>query len=394
VISTLQTPEPTVERRRAINLLGVPGSDNDAEKLRLLLVTPDFPPSTGGIAVLMERLVSNLPNSATRVITFGQPDADVWDRESGLDVRRVASVDARRQLSIPVLNACASIEMARYRPQVLLSGHVVASISALATRRLHRAPLVQYVHADEFRVREKLTGRAVRLADATIAVSFYTREMALAAGADPARVHVIPPGVDVPAPVGAARQGRPTLLTVASFISERKGHDVILRALPAIKEAVPDVRWVTIGDGPLRGPIEAQAKAEGLGDRVEFLGRVDDAVRDEWLDRAHAFCMPSRVPPGGTGGEGFGIVYLEAGAHSLPVIAGNVAGALDAVIGGETGLLVNPEDPAAIAAAAIELLTDRERAEKMGAAGRANAEAHAWSRIGPRVEDLLRETAG
>jgi phosphatidyl-myo-inositol dimannoside synthase len=371
----------------------VPGPDSSAEKLRLLLVTPDFPPSTGGIAVLMERLVSNLPNSATRVVTFGQPGAAEWDREAGLDVHRVASVETRRQLSIPVLNARASLELARYRPQVLLSGHVVASIGALATRRLYRAPLVQYVHADEFRMREGLTGRAVRLADATIAVSSYTRDMALAAGADPAKVHVIPPGVDVLPPSAVEREGRPTILTVASFISERKGHDVILRALPAIAERVPEVQWVTIGDGPLRPAIEAQARAEGLADRVQFLGRVDDEVRDGWLDRAQVFCMPSRVPPGGTGGEGFGIVYLEAGAHGLPVIAGNVAGALDAVIGGETGFLIDPEDPAAIAGAALAVLTDPAKAKEMGAAGRRNAEAHAWSRIGPRVEELLRATA-
>jgi phosphatidylinositol alpha-1,6-mannosyltransferase len=341
----------------------------------------------------MGQLVSNLPNSTTRVITFGQPGADAWDRASGIDVRRVASVDARRQLSVPVLNARASLEIARYRPDVLLSGHVVAGISALVTRRLYAAPLVQYVHADEFRVREKLTSRSVRHAAATIAVSSYTRDMALAAGADPFRVHVIPPGVDVPSAATAKREGRPTLLTVASFISPRKGHDVILRALPAIREAVPDIQWVTIGDGPLRGGIEAQAEAEGLADCVRFLGRVDDAERDGWLDKADVFCMPSRVPPGGAGGEGFGIVYLEAGAHGLPVIAGNVAGALDAVVGGQTGLLIDPEDPVAVAAAAIELLLDRKKAEKMGAAGRINAEAHAWSRIGPLVEDLLRGIA-
>lgn len=358
----------------------------------MLLATPDFPPSTGGIAVLMGRLVRNMPGAQTRIVTFDQPGAAEWDRSSDLDVQRVASVEMRRQLSVPLLNARMLFETARFRPDAILSGHVVASIAALAFRRAVRAPLVQYVHADEFRMRERLTGRAVRAADATIAVSAYTRDMALAAGATAERVHVIPPGVDLPSAPSAGRDGRPTLLTVASFISRRKGHDVILDALPAIRQAVPDVRWVAIGDGPLRAEMEAKARAGGLDGVASFLGRVDDRERDRWLDSAHVFCMPSRVPRGGTGGEGFGIVYLEAGAHGLPVIGGNVAGALDAVRDGETGLLIDPADPATVAAAAVELLSDRDRAERLGAAGRAHAEAHAWSRIGPRVERLLRET--
>jgi phosphatidylinositol alpha-1,6-mannosyltransferase len=370
-----------------------PDIDPDGSGPRVLLVTPDFPPSTGGIAVLMDRLVRNTPGLGTRVVTFAQPGGAELDRELGMDVRRVAAVDMDRRLSIPLLNARALWEARRFRPDLLLSGHVVASIAFLEMRRVLRVPLVQYVHADEFRVRERVAARAVRGADATIAVSRYTREMALAAGADARRVHVIHPGVDLPAESSAQRDGRPTLLTVASFISPRKGHDVILRALPLIRDSVPDVLWVAIGDGPLRPEIERDAGAAGLEDSVEFLGRVDDRERNHWLDQAHVFCMPSRVPDVGTGGEGFGIVYLEAGAHGMPVIGGRVAGALDAVIDGETGLLVDPADHTAVAAAAIELLYDRGRAERLGANGRRNAEEHAWPRIGARIEALLRETA-
>ena len=128
----------------------------------------------------------------------------------------------------------------------------------------------------------------------------------------------------------------------------------------------------------------------GVGDAVSLLGRVDDAERDGWLDRSSVFCMPSRVPPGGLGGEGFGIVYLEAGAHELPVVAGNVAGALDAV-DGETGILVDPADHRAVAAALIRVLSDPKLASRLGKAGREHAEAHAWPRIAARVEALVEE---
>jgi glycosyltransferase involved in cell wall biosynthesis len=102
--------------------------------------------------------------------------------------------------------------------------------------------------------------------------------------------------------------------------------------------------------------------------------------------------MPSRLPPDG-GGEGFGIVYLEAGLHALPVVAGNVAGALDAVVDGETGLLVDPTDHVAVADAISSLILDPELAERLGRAGERRAREHSWPVIARRVEDLLLEVA-
>jgi len=361
--------------------------------LRVLLVTPDFPPSTGGIAVLMGHLVRSAPALDIRVVALGEDGGDELDRAEGFDTRRVADVGMRRPLSVPILNGRMLYEARRFRPDVILSGHVVAGIAALPLQRQLGAPVVQYVHADEVRVRPRLTRWAVRAAAATIAVSGYTRDLVVDLGADPRRVHVIPPGVELPRESSVARGEDPILLTVATFVSPRKGHDVMVRALPTIRESIPDARWVFIGDGPLRGEIEAGARAAGVDGAVSFLGRVDDAERDRWLDQARVFCMPSRLPPEGTGGEGFGIVYLEAGAHGLPVIGGRVAGALDAVLDGETGLLVDPEDPEAVAAAAVELLSDRRLADRLGSRGRLHAEEHAWPRIAARVEALLRETA-
>jgi phosphatidylinositol alpha-1,6-mannosyltransferase len=363
-----------------------------ASQFRVLLVTPDFPPSTGGIAVLMGHLVRSMSGLETRVVTFGEDGAGEFDRGSGVETCRIGDVEMPRKLAVPMLNARLLYEAWRYRPDVILSGHIAASIAAIQIQRALRIPLVQYVHADEIRVRPRLARSAVREAAATIAVSSYTGDLAIDAGAAPERVEVIPPGVELPSGHPAERSEDPILLTVATFVSPRKGHDVIVRALPVIRESIPDARWVVIGDGPLRGKTEAAVAAKGLDDAVTFLGRVDDAERDGWLDRARVFCMPSRLPPEGTGGEGFGIVYLEAGAHGLPVIGGRVAGALDAVVDGRTGLLVDPVDHEAVAAAAIELLSDRSFAERLGAQGRVHAEEHAWPRIAARVEDLLRET--
>jgi phosphatidylinositol alpha-1,6-mannosyltransferase len=344
--------------------------------------------------VLLGRIVANAPQMRLRTVALGYPGDVEHDTALGADVRRISSAQRNRRLAVAALNARSMVEAARFRPDVILSGHVVASLGALALRRALRAPLVQYVHADEFRVRAGLTGRVVRAADATIAVSRYTREMALAAGASPERVRIVLPGVDLPEPWSAERSGPPTLLTVATMLFRYKGHDVMVRALPLIRAKVPEVRWVVVGDGHFRPAVESAVAAYGLGGSVELLGRVSDEERNRWLESARVFCMPSRVPAAGVGGEGFGSAYQEAGARGLPAIGGNVAGARDAVADGETGLLVDPADHLAVAGAATALLLDPERAEAMGEAARRRAEGNSWPAVAGRVEEVLREVVG
>lgn len=369
------------------------GSAEPGRRLRVLLVTPDFPPDKGGIQILLTRIVENAPGLDLRVLTLGQRDADEYDRELPAEVRRVAQLEMDRRLGVARLNLSSLSEAVRFRPDAILSGHVVGSLGAIALRRVLRIPLVQYVHADEFRVRAGVAARAVRAADVTIAVSRYTREMTLAAGASPERVRVILPGVDLPAEFTIVREGRPTLLTVATMLFRYKGHDVMVRAMPLIRARVPEARWVVIGDGPFRPAVENAVAAYDLGDAVELLGRVGDAERDSLLESANVFCMPSRVPAAGLGGEGFGSAYQEAGARGMPAIGGNVAGARDAVADGETGILVDPADHLAVSDAAVALLADPERAQAMGAAARRRAEGNSWPNVAAKVEEVLREVA-
>jgi phosphatidylinositol alpha-1,6-mannosyltransferase len=355
---------------------------------RLLVLTPDFPPATGGIQLLAHRLVRHLRRFRTRVLTLDCPGAEAFDRENPLDVHRVPIPTGGRRSGIFLLNARAIPEAVRFRPDVVLNAHIVTSPAAAAIRRAGAARGVQYLHADEIRARPGLTAFAVRHSDATVVVSRHTRALALAAGARPDRLHLIHNGVDLAANSRAERAARPTLVTVARLEYRYKGHDVLLRALPLIRARVPDVEWVVVGDGPLRGPLEQLGASQGLDGQVRFVGELPDSERDAWLDRAHVFAMPSRLPAGG-GGEGFGIVYLEAGAHGLPVVAGNVGGALDAVVDGETGLLVDPTDHVAVADAVADLLNDTQRAEALGRAGQARSCKFAWPDVAGRVEELL-----
>jgi phosphatidylinositol alpha-1,6-mannosyltransferase len=340
------------------------------------------------------RIARHLRGAQVEVLTLDGPGATAFDRAQALDVRRVPVRAGARRLALALLNLRAVARALRFRPDVVLSGHIVTSPAASTLRRLKSIPFVQYVHSDEIRGRPHLAGFALCRADAVVAVSQHARSMALLAGAPPDRLHVIPNGVDLPAGRAGVRTAHPTIVTVARLRDRYKGHDVLVRAMPLILARAPDAEWVIVGDGPLRPELERLAADHGLSGRARFLGRISDSERDAWLERAHVFAMPSRLPESGIGGEGFGIVFLEASAHGLPVVAGNVAGAVDAVVDGETGLLVDPTDHVAVADAVSELLVDRARAEALGRAGAARAQGFAWPIIAEQVERLLLEVAG
>ncbi len=355
---------------------------------RVLVLTPDFPPAPGGIQLLVHRIVRHAHRLRPRVVTLDAPGASEFDAADGLDVHRVGPGPERR-LAVATLNARALGEAARFRPAAVLSGHIVTAPAAALIAAALRVPFVQYLYAAEVGARPRLAAFAMRRADAVVSISTYTHELALAHGAPPGRVHKILPGVDLPAPDATPRADRPTLLTISRLSERYKGHEVVLRALPLIRARVPDVEWVVVGDGPLRPALERAAAAQGLQGSVRFVGTVTDGERDQWLRRAHVFTMPSRLPAGGLAGEGFGIVYLEAGAHGLPVVAGKVGGALDAVVHDQTGVLVDPLDHVALADAITDLLLDRSRAQALGATGARRAHELAWPSVARRVEDLV-----
>jgi phosphatidylinositol alpha-1,6-mannosyltransferase len=359
------------------------------ERPRVLVLTPDFPPARGGIQLLLHRVASGLDGFDVRVLTAAAPGAERFDASSGVQTSRVRAPSGAAGNA--ALDVSALIHGARFRPHVVLSGHIVTSPAAYLLRRIARARTVQYFYAKEIGARPRLAAFAARRATASIAISSYTEQLLAQAGVRDVDVRRIPPGVDLPAQAAPLPAQRPTLVTVSRLSDPYKGHDVVTRALARVRETVADVEWVVIGDGPLRARLEALARSQGVEGAVRFLGAVPDRERDEWLRRADVFVMPSRLPERRIAGEGFGIVYLEAGAAGKPVVAGNVAGALDAVRDGETGLLVDPTDPGALAGAITRLLCDRDLAARLGAAGAEHARAFAWPLIAARVRDVLRE---
>ncbi len=213
-----------------------------------------------------------------------------------------------------------------------------------------------------------LERRNARHADRVIVPSEYSARRAREAyDLDPSRIRVVPEGID-PEPWrdAAGDRSRPVILSVARQYP-RKNTRTLLRALPRVAEAVPDVRLRVVGGGPELDALRKLARRLGLGDRVRLLGAVaeDRQVREEYA-RASCFCLPSLQ-------EGFGIVFLEAMATGLPVVAGRAGAVPEVVPDGEAGVLVEPTDPEALADALVRVLTDDELARRLGHAGRERA---------------------
>jgi phosphatidylinositol alpha-1,6-mannosyltransferase len=318
------------------------------------------------------------------VVTLAQPGAAA---EPG--TVRVPVVPGPRAAAVAALDAVALARGLRSRPDVVLCCHIVCAPTAIALARLRGVPYVQWAYGKELPARPALARRAFAGAAAVISISRHTSGLVRGLGAHEERIALVPPGVDLPETTApAAERTGSRLVTVSRLADRYKGHDVILQALARVVEQHPGVVWTVVGDGPLRGELEADAARRGLDGHVRFVGSVGDAERDRALSGADVFVMPSRTAPDGTG-EGFGIVYLEAGARGVPSVAGNAGGAVDAVRDGETGLLVDAASPDAVAGALLRLLDDDALRERLGRAAREHAQAFAWPRIAAQVRDVL-----
>ncbi|GAB4581817.1 MAG: glycosyltransferase family 4 protein [Anaerolineales bacterium] len=181
----------------------------------------------------------------------------------------------------------------------------------------------------------------------------------------------------------------PTLLTLSRLVP-RKGIDTVLHTLPTLRKTFPTLNYLIGGKGPDRERLETLANDLGVAQAVKFLGFIPDEEVPALYRKATIFVMPSREDLQASSVEGFGIVFLEASACGLPVVASNSGGIAEAVREGETGLLVPPDDPSALAQALYHLLTDPGRCRRMGQAGRAWVEREMnWDRAGREMLEVL-----
>jgi len=215
-----------------------------------------------------------------------------------------------------------------------------------------------------------------------------------------ARMVQLPPGVDEaefrPGAGGAdirnrlGLANRPVVVCVSRLVP-RKGQDTLIRSLPEIGRRVPETAVLIVGGGPYRKRLEQMVADARLSRDVIFTGSVPWADLPGYFDAGDVFAMPCRTRRGGLDVEGLGLVYLEASATGLPVVAGDSGGAPDAVIDGETGYVVDGRSPAQVVERIADLLNDPAKAQELGRRGRAWVErAWRWDLIADRLHGLLR----
>jgi phosphatidylinositol alpha-1,6-mannosyltransferase len=165
---------------------------------------------------------------------------------------------------------------------------------------------------------------------------------------------------------------------------------MVIRALPRINQAVRNVTYLIVGRGPYRSELENLAASLGVADRVIFADRVPAQQLPEVFALSDVFVMPSRERTDSCDAEGFGLVFLEASACAKAVVGGRSGGIPDAIIEGETGLLVNPDDVGELTAAIVELLSDDHLARRLGEQGRSRVvQDFAWERVATGVQGIL-----
>ncbi|UQE73617.1 glycosyltransferase family 4 protein [Gordonia sp. PP30] len=370
---------------------------------RTLLVTNDFPPRPGGIQSYLENLIAHLPADEVTVYAPRWKGCEAYDAAAPY---RIVRHPTTLMLPTPaVARRAAKLVRENDIHTVWFGAAAPLAILGPVLRRAGADRIVASTHGHEVGWSMLPIARQVlRLigdtADVITFVSKYTRGRFASAFGRWAALEYLPCGVDVdrfaPNPMARAelrdRYGlgeRPVVVCVSRLVP-RKGQDTLIKALPRLLDAVPDVHLMIVGGGPYADRLKALAHKTGVADRVTFTGSVPYAELPGHYAMGDVFAMPTRTRGGGLDVEGLGIVFLEASATGVPVVAGDSGGAPETVVDGETGLVVNGRRPAVVADAIASILTDPERAAAMGAAGRRwTVERWQWRHQAARLDQLL-----
>ncbi|MEV5352875.1 glycosyltransferase family 4 protein [Streptomyces sp. NPDC052693] len=378
---------------------------------KTLIVTNDFPPRPGGIQAFLHNMALRLDPGrlvvyastwkrtpegveATRAFDAEQPFTVVRDRTTMLLPTPAAT---RRAVGLLREHGCTSVWFGAAAPLGLM---------APALRAAGAERLVATTHGHEAGWAQLPAARQLlrRIGDTTDTITYlgeYTRAR-IASALTPeaaARMVQLPPGVDEktfhPGSGGdgiRARLGltdRPVVVCVSRLV-RRKGQDTLIRAMPRILAAEPDTVLLIVGGGPYEKDLRRLAHETGVAASVRFTGSVPWSELPAHYGAGDVFAMPCRTRRGGLDVEGLGIVYLEASATGLPVVAGDSGGAPDAVLDGETGWVVRGGSPEEAADRITTLLGDAELRRRMGERGREWVERKwRWDLLAERLQELL-----
>jgi phosphatidyl-myo-inositol dimannoside synthase len=376
---------------------------------KTLIVTNDFPPRPGGIQAFVHSMALRLDPG--RVVVY----ASTWGGKDGHEVHRFDAeqpfpvIRDRTTMLLPtprVTRQAAGLLREHGCTSVWFGAAAPLGLMAPALRRAGARRLVGTTHGHEAGWAQLPASRQLlrRIGEGTDTLTYlgeYTRSRIAPAltPAAAARMTQLPPGVDEktfhPASGGDAVRarlglaGRPVVVCVSRLVP-RKGQDTLILAMPRILREVPDAVLLVVGGGPYRADLERLAARTGVAGSVRFTGAVPWEELPAHFGAGDVFAMPCRTRRGGLDVEGLGIVYLEASATGLPVVAGDSGGAPDAVLDGETGWVVRGGAPDEAADRIVILLKDPQLRRRMGERGRRWVEeAWRWDLLAARLRSLL-----
>jgi len=378
---------------------------------RLLVLTENFVPARGGSITWMLNTYSRFDPLGVVVVTSSQKGDARTDQTLPFRVVRIPMTlndwDPTRPASLRwylrvmwhVYRQCHT----HHVQQIHCAKVLPEGLVAWALRRCYGLPYLLYAHGEEILI--SLTSRKLawllpriyRGAAAIIANSHHTKILLQNLGVEASKIHIIHPGVHIQSfctsseAVQLIRQkhhlgAAPVLLTVGRM-QRRKGQDMVIQALPRIRQKMPHVKYVMVGTGEELASLSTLTQELGVQDSVVFAGGVPDQELAAYYAACDVFIMPNRQIGGDI--EGFGIVYLEAGAAGKPVIGGKSGGTDDAIVDGVTGIRIDGNNRVEIADAVIDLLSTPERAKAMGACGRRRVENEfTWDAVAQRTRVL------
>lgn len=374
---------------------------------RILLIANMLPPLVGGTPTLYDRLARQAeprihvlsawrdPDLAKTIPGWRDSDAAKpypvrrlpWLRPPRVEHirRRMGWIDlVAIDLPVMLFVFCAVVVYAvRCRAKAIVLGelHGLGWLGILLSL-LTPWRVVIYTHGEEvvqasYNRLARLRGLALRAADVVVTVSSFTRDRLISDfGVSPDRIRLVVNGVDLER-FTPGDTSEPFILSVGRLI-ERKGFDRLIDAFTLIAPEFPAYRLKIAGHGGDEAALKARAARSTAADRIDFLGGVDDAALTRLYRSCAFFMMPNRTLADGDT-EGFGLVFLEANACAKAVIGGRAGGVTDAVIDGETGLLVDGYDVEDIARAIRRLLGDEAYRRRLAEGGLAHARAHGWT---------------
>jgi phosphatidylinositol alpha-1,6-mannosyltransferase len=373
---------------------------------RVLLVTNDFPPRPGGIQAYLEALTTNLAEMGEHTLTVYAPRwkrAEQYDSSAPFEVVRHPGT---LMLPVPDVDARMRELIAAHDVDTLWFG--AAAPLGLLARRARQAGadrVVASTHGHEvgwsmLPVARSALRRIGEDSDVVTYISRYTRDRFASAFGPRTALEHLPPGVDAERfqPDASARAElraryglgeRPVILCVSRLVP-RKGQDMLIRALPTIRSRIDGAALVIVGGGPYLPTLRRLASSLDVADHVIFTEGVAPAELPAHHAMADVFAMPCRTRGAGLDVEGLGIVYLEASASGVPVVAGQSGGAPESVQEGRTGFVVDGRSIDQIADAVSRILKDPDLAARMGAAGRQwILERWRWQTHAARLATLL-----